>query len=53
MGQATTTAEQLLAPTGELHQHRQAVQQLASQAEQNVALLEAMKLASSCVTAAS
>ncbi len=37
------TAQQLLAPDGELQKHRHEVQQLSTQAVQNVALLDAMK----------
>ena len=37
------TAQQLLAPNGELQKHRHEVQQLSAQATQNVALLDAMK----------
>ena len=37
------TAQQLLAPDGELQKHRHEVQQLSAQAIQNVALLDAMK----------
>ena len=37
------TTQQLLAPNGELQKHRHEVQQLAAQATQNVALLDAMK----------
>ena len=37
------TAQQLLAPDGELQKHRHEVQQLSTQAAQNVALLDAMK----------
>ncbi len=43
IGDAAATAERLLSPTGELHKHRQEVQQLSSQAMQNVATLDAMK----------
>ena len=37
------TAKDLLAPNGDLQQHRHEVQQLSAQAIQNVALLDAMK----------
>ena len=41
--QAEATAQQLLAPNGELQKHRAAVQQLSSQALQTGASLEALK----------
>ena len=43
VGQAEQTAEKLIAPDGELKQHRHAVQQLSSQALQTHANLDALK----------
>ena len=42
VGQAERTAEKLVAPDGELKQHRHAVQQLSSQALQTHASLDAL-----------
>ena len=43
MAQAEQTADKLLAPEGDLQKHKQAVQQLASQAIQTTANLDALK----------
>jgi outer membrane murein-binding lipoprotein Lpp len=43
VAKAATEANELLAPAGELQKHRQAVEQLSSQAVENVAVLDAMK----------